>query len=171
MAWYWHSLERNGVPRGDFFVLPSIAVIGAGNCDAETIDLSRAVGSEIARRGSILVCGGLGGVMEGASVGALSQGGITVGILPGLDKKEANPSIRVPIATGMGNARNVIVVASADAVIAIAGGYGTLSEIALALKQGKPVIGLGTWELGAPIVKAQTAIEAVALAIELAAEE
>ena len=148
----------------------SIAVIGAGSCGTETVELSRAVGSEIAGRGAMLVCGGLGGVMEGASEGAASKGGITVGILPGLEKGDANPHIRVPVVTGMGSARNVVIVGSADAVIAIAGGYGTLSEIALALKLGKPVIGLGTWELNAPVVKAETAVEAVELAIKLAVE-
>ena len=105
------------------------------------------VGRELASRGVVLVCGGLGGVMEAACRGAKEAGGTTVGILPGTDRSAANPFVEVAIATGLGEGRNALVVRAADAVIAIGGGYGTLSEIALALKAEKRVVGLGTWEI------------------------
>ncbi len=139
---------------------------------AETLALAQAVGAEIARRGAILVCGGLGGVMEAAAHGAQRAGGLTVGIVPGIEAREANAFIDVPVVTGMGEARNVLVVRSSNAVIAIAGAYGTLSEIALALKIGVPVVGLGTWELRhpdgtePPIIRASSSQEAVAKAVE-----
>jgi uncharacterized protein (TIGR00725 family) len=95
----------------------------------------------------VVVCGGLGGVMEAACRGARSEGGAAVGILPGLDRGAANRHVSIAIATGLGEARNALVVRAADALIAVGGAYGTLSEIALALKTGKPVIGLGTWEI------------------------
>jgi len=129
--------------------------------------LAEQVGGGIARRGAVLVCGGLGGVMEAAARGASATGGLTIGILPGATADEANSFIDVPIVTGLGEARNALVVRSSDAIIAIAGEYGTLSEIALALKMGVPVVGLGTWQLRAPdggvppIVAAQSAAEAV----------
>lgn len=122
-----------------------IGVIGAGTCDKEVYDQARKVGQGIARAGATLVCGGLGGVMEGACRGAHEAGGTTVGILPGPDKMQANAYVSIPIVTDLGHARNVLVVRSADIVVAISGGYGTLSEISIALKIGKPVIGLGTW--------------------------
>ena len=112
--------------------------------------------------------------MEAACQGAKAQGGITVGILPGMDRREANPYLDIPVTTGLGEARNAIVVRSADAVIAVSGGYGTLSEIGLALKMGRPVVGLGTWELAqqgrpvAAIVRADTALQAVDEAFALA---
>ncbi len=124
-----------------------IAVIGGGFCDAETAALAEEVGRELARRGAILVCGGLGGVMEAACRGAKSAGGLTVGILPGVSAADANPYVDIPIVTGLGEARNIIVVRSAQAVIAVNGEYGTLSEIAYALKLGIPVVGLRTWQL------------------------
>ncbi len=102
----------------------------------------------MAESGAVLVCGGLGGVMEAACRGAHAGGGLTVGILPGRDRDEANPHVDIAIPTGMGEARNVLVVRCADAVVAVAGEYGTLSEIALALQAGIPVVGLDTWELG-----------------------
>jgi uncharacterized protein (TIGR00725 family) len=101
----------------------------------------------VAERGAVLVCGGLGGAMESACRGAKQAGGTTVGLLPGLDRADANPHVDVALPTGLGEARNAVLVRVADAVIAVGGGYGTLSEIALALRQGKPVIGLGTWEI------------------------
>ena len=101
----------------------------------------------VAQRGAVLVCGGLGGVMEAACRGAREQGGIAVGILPGLDRGAANPHVDVALPTGLGEARNALVVRAADALIAVGGGYGTLSEIALALKAGKPVVALGSWEI------------------------
>lgn len=105
------------------------------------------VGRLIALRGAVLVCGGRGGVMEAACRGAKTEGGVTVGILPGPDRWEANNYVDIAIATGLGEARNAIIVRTVDAVIAIGGGFGTLSEIGLALKIGCPVVGLGTWEL------------------------
>ncbi|MGB9879847.1 MAG: TIGR00725 family protein [Anaerolineae bacterium] len=151
-----------------------IAVIGAGRCSPEVAALAEAVGRELARRGAILLCGGLGGVMEAACRGAKSAGGLTVGILPGTSRREANPYVDIPIVTGMGEARNVLVVQSAQAVIAVHGEYGTLSEIAHALKLGIPVIGLHTWQLAKDgqedqgIVRAKSAEEAVEKALALA---
>ena len=151
-----------------------IAVVGSATCDEPVAALARAVGQEIGRRGAVLVCGGRGGVMEAACQGAKAQGGITVGILPGSDRREANRYVDIPIVTGLGDARNAVVVRSADAVVAVSGGYGTLSEIGLALKMGRPVVGLGTWELSqqgrpaAAIVRADTPLQAVEEAIALA---
>jgi uncharacterized protein (TIGR00725 family) len=151
-----------------------LTVIGSASCREEVAALAREVGQEIARRGAVLVCGGRGGVMEAACQGAKAMGGITVGILPGTDRREANPYVDVPIVTGLGEARNAIVVRTADAVIAVSGGYGTLSEIGLALKMGRPVVGLGTWELrqgGQPVdavVQADSPAQAVELAMTLA---
>ncbi|MDQ7801854.1 MAG: TIGR00725 family protein [Armatimonadota bacterium] len=151
-----------------------IGVIGEQDARPEMCRMAEQVGREIARRGGVLVCGGLGGVMEAAARGAVEEGGLVVGILPGTRAEEANPYVGVPVVTGLGEARNVIVVRTSDAVVAVGGSYGTLSEIAYALKLGVPVVGLGTWELsrpglqGDPIVRARDAAEAVALAWELA---
>jgi len=123
----------------------------------------------------VLVCGGMGGVMEAAAGGAINAGGTTVGILPTASRLDANPYLTIAVATGMGEARNAIVVRTADVVIAVHGEYGTLSEIALALKMGKHVVGLGTWELVREgtavnaIVRASSAEDAVAKALQLAA--
>ncbi|MBM4431249.1 MAG: TIGR00725 family protein [Chloroflexi bacterium] len=151
-----------------------IAVIGDGLCSAEVAALAEAVGREVAKRGAVLVCGGLGGVMEAACRGAKQAGGLTVGILPGRSRQDANPYVDVPIVTGMGEARNVLVVQSAQAVIAVHGEYGTLSEIAHALKLGIPVVGLNTWRLHQDgqerqdIVRAASPLEAVERAWALA---
>ena len=150
-----------------------ISVIGAGSCNQEIYDLAEEVGKLIALNGAVLVTGGLGGVMEAASKGAREAGGITVGILPGFSRDEANSYIDIPITTGLSHARNVIVARSADALIAISGGYGTLSEIALALKAGCPIILLNSWSI-APhdgrkqpdFLVARTPEEAVSLAIK-----
>ncbi len=123
-----------------------IGVIGAGACPASTYELARKIGFEIGRRGWTLVCGGLGGVMEGAARGCVEAGGISVGILPRLGRTSANPYITLAIPTGFGDGRNLMVVRSSDLLVAVSGGYGTLSEIALSLKAEKPVIGLETWE-------------------------
>ena len=123
-----------------------IGVIGAGDCPVEIYETSYDMGHIIGEKGWVLICGGLGGVMEGAAKGCFERGGITVGLLPGTEKESANRFITLAIPTGMGEARNVLVVRASDVVIAIAGGYGTLSEIGLALKIGKPVIGLNTWQ-------------------------
>jgi len=136
--------------------------------------LAEAVGRELARRGATLLCGGLGGVMEAACRGAAIESGITVGILPGSDPASANPYVHIPIATGIGEARNIAVVKSAQAVIAIDGDYGTLTEIAFALKSGIPVIGLNTWSMSRKgqedksIIPAEDAVDAVEKAISLA---
>ena len=153
-----------------------IAVIGGRQPSSEEARLAEAVGRELARRGAILVCGGLGGVMEAACKGASSEGGVTVGILPGDSRQAANPYIQIPIVTGMGYARNVAVVKSAQAVIAIGGNYGTLSEISHALQSGIPVIGLNTWTLSKndrqdnSIIIVQSPTEAVNKALSLAIE-
>ena len=123
-----------------------IGVIGAGECSDKTYQLARHLGAEIGKKGWILICGGLGGVMEAAARGCTETGGITVGILPGLDKTSANLYVKIPLATGLGEGRNLLVVRASDVLVSVAGGYGTLSEIALALKVNKPVIGLETWE-------------------------
>jgi uncharacterized protein (TIGR00725 family) len=151
-----------------------VAVIGAGRCSKEVAQVAESVGRELARRGVTLVCGGLGGVMEAACRGAKSEGGLTIGILPGFSRREANPYVDIPIVTGLGEARNVIVVRTAQAVIAVDGEYGTLSEIAHALKLGIPVVGLNTWQLAkegrlvSAITEATTPAEAVDKALALA---
>ena len=154
-----------------------IAVIGAGEPSVEEASFAKAVGSELARRGAVLVCGGLGGVMEAACRGASTEGGITVGILPGEDPDDANPYVQIPVVTGMGYARNIAVVKSAGAVIAIGGGYGTLSEIAHALQSNIPVIGLNTWSLSnkngpdKSIIVVNNPIEAVNRALDVAGND
>ncbi len=147
-----------------------IGVIGSGACDARTAEVAERVGAAIARAGAVLVCGGLGGVMEAACRGAVREGGLTVGILPGDDARAANAWVRVPVVTGMGVARNVIVVRSAAALVAVAGGPGTLSEIAYALQFGVPVVGIDTWEVSERIAQARDAEEAVAEALRRARE-
>jgi uncharacterized protein (TIGR00725 family) len=143
-----------------------IAVIGAGIADKTTYKIAEETGRLIAKKGALLICGGLGGVMEGASKGAHIEGGITIGILPHNHRKDANPFIDIPIATGLGEGRNVIIARSADAIIAIGGEYGTLSEIAFGLKMGKPVIGINTWNIKG-IIKAESAEDAVQKAFEI----
>jgi uncharacterized protein (TIGR00725 family) len=151
-----------------------IAVIGDSACSAEEAKLAETVGELLAQQGVIVLCGGLGGVMEAVCRGTKSKGGLTVGILPGQDSSMANPWVDIPVVTGLGEARNVVVVKSAQAVIAIGGSYGTLSEIAYALKSRVPIIGLNTWSLSRngreddSIIRVQTATEAVAKAISLA---
>src|SRR3954453_6992823 len=116
-----------------------VAVVGPGEANPEELAAAEGVGAELAGRGAIVVCGGLGGVMEAACRGARGAGGVTVGILPGADRADANEFFSVAIATGLGEARNALVVRAADALVAVGGEYGTLSEIALALKTGTPV--------------------------------
>jgi uncharacterized protein (TIGR00725 family) len=150
-------------------------VVGAGDADEGSVTAAVVVGRELGRRRAVLVCGGLGGVMEAACRGAREEGGLTVGVLPGLDRRAANPHVEVALATGMGEARNALVVRAVDAVIAVGGEFGTLSEIALALKAGTPVVGIATWELsksGRPveaIERASGGEEAVERALALAA--
>ena len=151
-----------------------IGVIGDSSCSPEEAKLAETVGELIAQRSATIVCGGLGGVMEAVCRGAKSKGGLTVGILPGQDSGMANSWVDIPVVTGLGEARNVAVVKSAQAVIAIGGSYGTLSEIAYALKSSIPVIGLNTWSLSRngreddSIIRVQSATEAVDKATSLA---
>ena len=153
---------------------PYVAVIGPGDADPATEAAAEAVGRALAARGAVVVTGGLGGVMAGACRGARAAGGVTVGILPGGDRSAANPYVDVAIATGLGELRNGLVVRAADAVVAVGGGFGTLSEIGLALKLGRPVVGLSTWEFGlagrdaGAIAPAATPEEAADLALRLA---
>ncbi len=154
-----------------------ISVIGGEACGSEALEIAEEVGREIAQRGATLVCGGRGGVMQAACRGAREAGGHTIGIMPGRGSEDSppNPYVEFPIFTGMGFARNVIVVLSADALIAIDGSYGTLSEIAYALINDLPVVGIDTWDFNydsfnghEKIVRLTDATEAVAKAIELA---
>ena len=124
-----------------------VAVIGGGQCSDEEAGLAREVGRRLAKEDVILVCGGMGGVMEAACQGAREEGGITLGILPGEIRAMANAYVQIPVVTGLGYARNVAVVKSAQAVIAVGGSYGTLSEIGHALQSRIPVVGLNTWAL------------------------
>ncbi|MGA2409348.1 MAG: TIGR00725 family protein [Candidatus Binataceae bacterium] len=146
----------------------AIAVIGAGDAAMQARQLAYETGRAIASHGAVLVCGGLGGAMEAAAAGARAAGGHTIGILPGYDRSSANPHIEFAIATGMGHARNMIVVASADAVIALAGASGTLSEIGLALTIGRPVIALDSWPQLEGVQRAATPEAAVELALACA---
>ena len=123
-----------------------VGVIGAGECGDSTFKTARNLGFQIGEKGWILVCGGLGGVMEAAAKGCAEAGGMTLGILPGSKRNSANPYIRIALPPGLGEGRNLLVVRTSDVLVSIEGGYGTLSEIALALKAGKPVIGLETWK-------------------------
>ncbi len=154
-----------------------ISVVGESDASPKVYALAEEVGKLIARAGAILVCGGLKGVMEAAAKGAKSEGGITVGILPGSKREEANPYIDIPIITGLGYARNKLVVKTGQAIIAIGGKYGTLSEISFALGYGIPVVGIKTWELirgdgkvDQGIVYARTPGEAVQIAFKLIKE-
>ncbi len=152
--------------------LKFISVIGASQASASEQRLAEAVGREVARAGAVLVCGGMGGVMEAACRGAKAEKGMTVGILPGDNRNAANEFVDIPIVTGIGHARNVAVVKTGQAVVAIGGSYGTLSEIGYALNAGLPVFGLETWTISrkgrdkCPIIAARTPEEAVRLAIE-----
>ncbi len=147
---------------------PVIAVIGAGDAPADVCTLAFEVGREIAAHKAVLVCGGLGGVMEAAARGARERGGHTIGILPTYNRQSANRYIEFPVATGMGEARNAIVIGSADAVIALAGKGGTLAEIGFALKLKRPVVALGAWSEIAGLHRAGTPAVAVTLALKLA---
>ncbi|HEV2769713.1 MAG TPA: TIGR00725 family protein [Solirubrobacteraceae bacterium] len=141
-----------------------VAVVGAGEATEEELAVAEEVGARLAATGAVLVTGGLGGVMEAASRGAAQAGGSAVGLLPGLDRSQANPWATIALPTGLGELRNGLVVRAADAVIAIGGAYGTLSEIALALKAGKPVVGVGSWAIDG-VGSAGDAEEAVAAAL------
>jgi uncharacterized protein (TIGR00725 family) len=145
-----------------------IGVIGASICSAKLAQTAYTVGKLIAENGAVLICGGMGGVMEAACRGAVEAGGITVGILPGSSAKDGNKYLSIPVVTGIGYARNSIVVQSSQALIAIGGKYGTLSELAYAAQFGVPVVGLSTWKIRAPIKHVKTPEEAVRMALKLA---
>ncbi len=145
---------------------PIIGVIGASQPSAEGLRMAEVVGREIASRGAVLVCGGLGGVMEAASKGAAEAGGDVMGILPGADSLSANPYVTLPVPTNMGHARNVIIAHTADVLIAVEGEYGTLSEIAISLKLGKPVFVLP----GGPQVVGTVPVDSAESAVTLAFE-
>jgi hypothetical protein len=148
-----------------------IGVVGEGVCSRATARTAERVGAAIAQLGAVLFCGGRMGVMEAASRGAARAGGAVVGVLPGFDRRDANRWVTIPVVTGMDQARNVVLVRSCDAIIAVGGSYGTLSEIALALKLGVPVVGLRTWRLAppegrrVPLRRARDADDAVRLAV------
>jgi uncharacterized protein (TIGR00725 family) len=150
-----------------------VAIIGGSQCTTQEAKLAKEIGRELAKRGAVLVCGGLGGIMEAACKGASLEGGLTIGILPGSNRQAANSYVQIPIVTNLGEARNVVIVKSAEAVIAIGGGYGTLSEIGHALRNGLPIVGLNTWRLSrndqpnTSIIYVQNPIEAVDLALSL----
>ncbi len=154
-----------------------VSVVGAGECDGRDASQAEEVGRLLAERDAVLVCGGRTGVMEAACRGARSAGGTTVGILPGPDRREANPHVEIALPTGMGELRNGLVARAGDAVIAIGGEYGTLSEIGFALKLGRPVVGLRSWELArggrrdGAIVEAGDPAEAVERALALATRD
>ncbi len=147
---------------------PYIAVIGAGDARGELYERARRVGALVARRGGVVICGGLGGVMEAAARGAVESGGVAIGLLPDEDRGRANPYLSYAIPTGMGQARNLAVVCAADAVIAVGGGYGTLSEMGLARKVDRQVVSLGSWDLGEHTLHAASPEEAVEMAFAAA---
>lgn len=153
--------------------VPTVAVVGAGDASDTNRADAREVGRGLAAAGVTIVCGGLGGVMAAACAGAHEADGTTIGILPGLDRAVANDDVDVVLPTGLGEGRNVLVVRAADAVVAVGGAYGTLSEIALALRAGLPVVGLRTWELvrdgavDSGIVPAEEAAQAVTMVLTM----
>jgi uncharacterized protein (TIGR00725 family) len=158
-------------PRGG---PPYVAVVGPNDATPTELDQAEAIGEGLARAGAVLVCGGLGGVMHAAARGAQKAGGVSIGILPGDDRDPGSPHLTVAISTGMGETRNAIIVRTSDVIVAVSGEFGTLSEVAFALKLSKPVVGLGTWELfkrGRPvdaITRVETSEEAVTEATRLA---
>ncbi len=148
--------------RPDFIV----GVIGASIATPKDIENALKIGRFIAELGCALICGGLTGVMEAAARGAKEAGGLTIGVVPTYNRSDANPYIDVPIATGLGHARNVIIAATADVLVAVGGEYGTLSEIAFALKMGKPVISLFSWDIPG-VIKAKDPEEAFSILKEV----
>jgi uncharacterized protein (TIGR00725 family) len=173
-------------PGSSGLATPYVAVIGPSEADADELDAAEQVGARLAQRGAIVVCGGHGGVMEAVCKGTSRHGGVSIGLLPGTDRGAGNPYLGIALPTGLGELRNGLVVRAADAVIAVGGSWGTLSEIALAVRTGKPVVTLGGWRLqrgdhgdhaaertyrgGTPSgpVPADTPEEAVTLALALA---
>ncbi|MDD2890211.1 MAG: TIGR00725 family protein [bacterium] len=147
-----------------------IGVIGGAVCNEDIYEMAYEVGRDIAKSKNIVICGGLTGVMEAVCRGAKSENGITIGVLPGRTKNEANKWVDIPIVTGMGLARNIIIIRSSDVVIAVDGREGTLSEIAFANILEVPVVGLNTWEIDVPIQRVTNPSEAVTLAVKIANE-
>jgi uncharacterized protein (TIGR00725 family) len=153
-----------------------IAVIGGDPSPDHALRQAEAAGREIALRGHMLICGGRGGVMEAACRGASQAGGLTIGVLPDSDRSQMNPYVQIPIVSGIGRARNLTIALTADALIAVDGGYGTLSEIAFALQHAKPVAGIGTWRIesdgpeAAPLFRTEDAVQAVEWAIAAAGD-
>jgi uncharacterized protein (TIGR00725 family) len=147
---------------------PYVAVIGPSDATSQETREAEAIGRGLADGGAIVVCGGLGGVMAAACHGASAAAGVTVGFLPGTDRTGANEYLQIALPTGLGELRNGLVIRAADAVIAVGGAYGTLSEIALALRTGVPVIGLDTWEIEG-VERVKSAEEAVTRALQRAA--
>ena len=145
-----------------------IGVIGQGrSCSKKILSLAEEVGKEIAKREAIVICGGLKGVMEAVCKGAKQENGLTIGVIPGTQKESANKFVDIPIVTGLGEARNSVIVRTADVLIAIGGRYGTLSEIAFALAFGKPVVGIHTWENIEGIIYKNHPCDAVETAFDL----
>ena len=147
---------------------PIIAVVEAGKCSKKLRDMAAEIGKYVAEHGGVIVCGGMEGVMRGAARGAKEAGGTTIGILPTTNKDDANEFIDYVIPTGFGEARNILVVRTADVVIALPGKYGTLSEMAFALKAKKPLISVSAWKLGDEIHQVDEPIEAAKMAMEFA---
>ncbi|HEX2295114.1 MAG TPA: TIGR00725 family protein [Actinomycetota bacterium] len=152
-----------------------VAVVGAGMPDAALEQVAEEIGRALGRAGAVVLCGGLSGVMEAACRGCRAEGGTSVGILPGDDRRAANEFVDVALTTGMGEMRNALIVRAADVVVAVGGEYGTLSEVAFALKIGRPVVGYDTWELAKRggrddgILRVSSGAEAAAAALRLAA--
>jgi len=147
---------------------PVIAIVGAGKCSKKLRDSAAIVARYVAKNGGVVICGGLEGIMEGAARGAWEGGGVSIGILPTDDRNDANKFITYAIPTGFGEARNMIVIRTADVVVAFPGKYGTLSEMAFALKAGKPVISISAWKVGEEIISMDDPMEAAEKAMELA---
>lgn len=148
-----------------------LAVIGGGQAAPEILDLAREVGREVARRGAVLLCGGLGGVMAAAAQGARKEGGVSIGILPGAKRDQGNPYLTYAIPTNLNHARNIVIAHAADALIAVDGSHGTISEAAIGLKLGKPVMGLAVnWEMPG-LSRAATPKEAVAAVLQMLGQE
>lgn len=148
-----------------------VSVVGAGSATDEEYERAREIGRLVAERGGVVVCGGLGGVMEAAARGAAEAGGVALGVLPDEDRSRANPYVTYAVASGVGQARNLAVVATGDVVVAVGGEYGTLSEVGLAGKVGRRVVSLGSWDVGDHVVRAASAEEAVERAFSLLREE
>lgn len=145
-----------------------VAVVGSGDATGELYEQAREIGRLVAERGGIVVCGGLSGVMEAAARGATEAGGISIGVLPDEDRNRANPYLSYSIPAGTGHARNLAVVCSGDVVVAVGGEYGTLSEIGLALKVGRPVVALASWDLGGHVLVSGSPEEAIEAAFAAA---